>query len=187
MCSCNFAPLLSCGRRKRRSQCKWPDQITNLQTSPGDSSLANEQQLPKNLEQLSKWVISHTVKTNHRHQHPIYINLSCLRLQKPEMKNLLFATSVQVHSRFCLVNLSPPWYDATCWWALTPAACQAASFRFKAKQICKTKLENRKNKLKHNKALCAVSIHVIEFVNKEFSLFFGDDYYCNYCSNSNKM
>lgn len=32
-------------------------------------------------------------------------------------------------SRFCLVNLSPPWYDATCWWALTPAACQAASFR----------------------------------------------------------
>ena len=78
MCACNFWPLLSCGRRKRRSQCKWPDQITNLQTSSGDSSSANERQIPKNLERLSKWVISHTVKSNHRHQHPIYINLSFL-------------------------------------------------------------------------------------------------------------
>ena len=96
MCACNFSPLLSCGRRKRRSQCKWPDQITSLQTSSGDLSSAYERQIPKNLEQLSKWVISHTVKTNPRHQHPIYINLSFLRLQKPEMKNLLFATSLLV-------------------------------------------------------------------------------------------
>ena len=197
MCSCNFfPPLLSCGRRKRRSQCKWPDQITSLQTSSADSSSANERQIPQNLERLSQWVISHTVKTNHRHQHPIYINLSFVRLQKPEMKNLLFATSLLVHSRFCLVNLSPPWYDATCWWALTPAACQAASFRFEANQIiCKTKLENERINVKHNKALCAVSIHVIEFLNRESSVFFEIMIIiiiiviaitCNYYGKSNK-